>query len=403
MGPTPVTSRRRWRRRPRKLTVVVAVVAVVVVALVLWTVHGADEYYAISPGSAPVVSASASCRSSGGGNLSLPGGRACVRLGVPASLVHKSDGSIMMVDVLLGQSTPWQYLLDKLGLLHHVEDGTVLVPNSEILGTTPASQLGCQGDQQMTDAQDAAAVVALQTLGYKVAEDDLGAQVDEVAGSSPAQAGGLHCNDLIVSIDGKPVRTAADLSAVVATLAPGDVAHLEVERAGKDGATQKKELSVKLGTTPAADRSSDPNKAFLGVELETRSSFTYPFALNVNVGAIGGPSAGLALTLGLLDSLSGGKLTGGHRIAATGTMDFQGDVGAVGGVQQKTVAVRRAGAQYFFVPVANLADTKGETGSMKVFAVSSLAQVVKDLESIGGKLPASAHLPTQAQASSGGS
>jgi PDZ domain-containing secreted protein len=134
-------------------------------------------------------------------------------------------------------------------------------------------------------------------------------------------------------------------------------------------------------------------------------TFTLPFKVDIDVGDIGGPSDGLALTLGLLDLLTNGKLVGGHEVAATGTMDPEGDVGDVGGVAQKTVAVQRAGAQLFLVPPQELAVAGQGAGCragttkvdgrttpievcphMQVKAVSTLTQALKDLAALGGQV-----------------
>jgi PDZ domain-containing protein len=122
----------------------------------------------------------------------------------------------------------------------------------------------------------------------------------------------------------------------------------------------------------------------------TKTVFVYPFDVTIDVGAIGGPSAGLALTLGLLDVLSAGNLTGGYRIAATGTINLDGTVGDVGGVAQKAVAVRKAGAQVFFVPPDELKDALSQAGSMKVMPVATLQQALNDLRALGGHIPQSA-------------
>ncbi len=120
------------------------------------------------------------------------------------------------------------------------------------------------------------------------------------------------------------------------------------------------------GTPALAGQPAAPDQPFLGVASTTQTVFVFPFQVNIDVGAIGGPSAGLALTLGLLDVLSAGNLTGGHRVAATGTINLDGTVGDVGGVAQKAVAVRKAGAQVFFVPPDELKAAQSQAGSMKV-------------------------------------
>ncbi len=151
----------------------------------------------------------------------LPDGTPCARIIVPADQAHPIQGSLYMVDVLVGPATPGQYILSKLGLLHTVESGTQLIPAGEVLGTTPPSQLSCQDAQQMDGATSSAEVVALRQLGYQVKEKDLGAQLDEVAPGSPAAAAGLQCNDLVIAVNAAPVHTANDLVAAIHAAQPG--------------------------------------------------------------------------------------------------------------------------------------------------------------------------------------
>ena len=100
-----------------------------------------------------------------------------------------------------------------------------------------------------------------------------------------------------------------------------------------------------------------------------------------------GPSAGLAFTLGLMQELDPADLTGGLKVAATGTMSIDGSVGDVGGVAQKTIAVRGAGASVFLVPKQEYAVAKSHAGpNLRVYAVSSIAQAIQILESLGGRI-----------------
>jgi PDZ domain-containing protein len=112
-----------------------------------------------------------------------------------------------------------------------------------------------------------------------------------------------------------------------------------------------------------------------------------PFPVTIDSAGIIGPSAGLAFTLGLIAKLDPADLTGGQRIAATGTMSLDGTVGDVGGVAQKTAAVRNAGATVFFVPVPELKVAEAHAGkTLKVFAVANVSQALADLEQLGGHL-----------------
>ncbi|MGB7104633.1 MAG: S16 family serine protease, partial [Acidimicrobiales bacterium] len=119
--------------------------------------------------------------------------------------------------------------------------------------------------------------------------------------------------------------------------------------------------------------------------------------VNINTANIGGPSAGLAMTLTLINELSGGSLTGHHIVAATGTMTVNGRVGAVGGVEEKAVAVHRAGATYFIVPdgggnvdAARAADQPDLT----ILPVTSLKQALRDLQRLGGVKPVALTKPS---------
>jgi len=351
--------------------------------------RGTNGYYVFAPGTAPQITNSPQCRSdAGSGDLVLPDGTPCALISVPANRSHPISGSLYMVDVLVGPANPYQYVLSKLGLLHTFEDGTQLVPKGEVLGSTPAPQLSCQDAQEMAGATSSAAVVALRRLGYQVKENDLGAQLQEVVPQSPAAASGLKCNDLVIAVNGTPVTTADQLVTDIHAAKPGQTIRVTVRRVGSNGKPATITVSARLTGTPAMPgQAADPHLAFLGVALFTDTTFSLPFNVNINVGDIGGPSAGLALTLGLLDLLSNGDLTGGHRVAATGTINLDGTVGDVGGVAQKTVAVRKAGAQVFLVPVQEYAVAKSEAGSMKVYAVSTLQQALADLQALGGHLP----------------
>jgi PDZ domain-containing protein len=370
---------------------VLSVIIVVTLLVAGWKVidHGAQGYYAFAPGTAPRLTSSSQCRANDGGELVLPGGTPCARLSVPAGRSHTLTGSLYMVDVLVGPATPGQYILSKLGLLHTFDDGVQLVPAGEVLGSTPPSQLTCQDTQQMEGSTSAAAVVALRQLGYQVKENDLGAQLYEVAPGTPAASSGLQCNDVVTAVNSVTIHTADQLVSAVHAAKPGQTVRITVRRTGQGGKPVTKTFSVRLGVTPSQPGQPAPAaQAFLGVVSMTQATYAFPFDVTIDVGGIGGPSAGLALTLGLLDLLSDGNLTGGHRIAATGTINLDGTVGDVGGVAQKTVAVRKAGAQVFFVPPQELKTAQSEAGSMKVYAVSTLQQALTDLQGLGGHLTA---------------
>ncbi len=386
-------------QRPKLLVIAGILIILLFAGAVALLKVGADGYYVLSPGQAPVVTASSQCRPAGGGSFSLPGGKPCVQLVVPPGKAHGTTGSIMMVVVYEGKPNPLQYLIYKLGLLKTFEKHVQFVPNKNIIGNGTPQQLDCNNTQQAIQATSAAPVAALRRLGYTVKEEDVGAQIDTVLARTPAAAAGLQCNDLVTAINGTPVRSAEDIGTAIKGLPPGAEVRLAVIRTTSQGSTRPLELTARLSGTPARSGvAANPKKAFLGVESETRTKYDFPFPVSANVGSIGGPSDGLALALGFIDTLDQGQLTGGLPIAATGTIDPDGNVGEIGGAAQKAVAVRDAGAKVFLVPKGNYAEAKREAGSMKVLPVTSLDQALAELQSLGGQLPPpSAHATAVAE------
>jgi PDZ domain-containing protein len=116
-------------------------------------------------------------------------------------------------------------------------------------------------------------------------------------------------------------------------------------------------VTVRRGSdfvTVDAPLTSDSGRVILGIipdpDPPVTTKFELPLDVSIDSGEVGGPSAGLAFTLALLDELTPGDLTGGAKVAATGTISLDGRVGAIGGLPQKAVAVRNAGAKVFMVP-----------------------------------------------------
>jgi PDZ domain-containing protein len=209
-------------------------------------------------------------------------------------------------------------------------------------------------------------------------------------GGTPAY-GVLNVGDVITAVDGKPTLSANALLAVLRTYHSGQTLTMEVSPGGTGA---PKPVSVTLRTTVVdtggTDKQGKPYTVTvdLGIQVEDQVDYTYPFPISINVANIGGPSAGLAMTLGVIDELTGGSLTGGKTVAATGTIDALGDVGDVGGVPQKTVAVERAGATIFLVPPQEYQAAKSkQKPGLQIYAVSTLDQALAVLAAHGGKVP----------------
>jgi Lon-like protease len=312
---------------------------------------------------------------------------------VPHGSGH-TKGHILLTDVFLSQVTLLQYLPDRLN------GDDQLVPGDELVEPgVSTSELTAQGYLEMAQSQTAAKVAALRRLGHAVPEHDAGAVIEATVSGSPAAAT-LRVGQVVTAANGMPTPTACALTTVLHNVPSGGLVSLEVEQDkltpdGRQTPGPTMRRTVRLTALPAGDTGQSgcgPGRAhaFLGIETMTQQDFSIPLRVSINTKDIGGPSAGLAMTLGILDALSGGHLVGDKTIAATGTIAPNGAVGDVGGVPQKTIAVERAGATVFLVPPEELAAAQSKAiPSLHVYAVSTLNQAISVLEHLGGRLPAS--------------
>lgn len=205
-----------------------------------------------------------------------------------------------------------------------------------------AQQSVQQGKEQMLSSQQTAELVALCHLGYK----DLcsgGVQVVQIEPYSKL-GNALQPGDIITAVDGTPVVSPDSLRAALESKAPGSRFTLTIHHG-----TQT--LTRTVPSVPAPDQ---PSRAALGIAIAAAPPLSMPNKLpvdiKINPGNIGGPSAGMMFTLGILNRLSPDDLTHGYKIAGTGTISLDGSVGPIGGVKQKVIGAEWAGANYFFVP-----------------------------------------------------
>ncbi len=289
-----------------------------------------------------------------------------------ASNTPKS-GHILMTDVSLGPVSSVQWLFDKMN--SNVE----LVPSSAILGNTPPSSFIPTQLDEMKQSKQAATVAALSYLGYDLNIIN-GAIIAGIAKVSVVSSV-FHVGDLITKVNNTTVTSARQFVTVISNFKPKDAIRISyipaalVANRGSSASVTKTVL-VTLGSRPG-----DASKPYLGVNITDGVSYNTPFKVAISTPGIGGPSAGLAFTLGIIDRMEGGGLTKGNTIAATGTISPNGSVGDVGGVPQKTIAVERAGAKLFLVPPQEYkAALSKDTPGLKVEAVSTLKQAVADVE-----------------------
>jgi len=303
---------------------------------------------------------------------------------------------IMLADVFEQQLTVLTWIAAKFQ--SHVQ---IITVNQLVQPGVSTAELSAQGYLQMSDAKQAAEAAAFRVVGWSVPSTRTGAVITAVVEGTPAYAGGVHVGDEIIGVNATAVRSTCQLVGAVHALAPGTAVTLRVERVkitNNGVLSYASPSSIKLKTARVAGSvkiSGCPgvtglDRSEIGVDAEDGFHYTLPATVSINTANIGGPSAGLAMTLALINELSRGSLTGHHVVAVTGTVDAQGDVGPVGGVEEKAVAVHRAGATYFFVPNGGgdvAAARDAHQPGLKIIPVTSLQQVLSELRSLGGAKP----------------
>jgi PDZ domain-containing protein len=276
--------------------------------------------------------------------------------------------------------------LSALDALVGVLDPDVDVLNrEEKFGTITPSEQRRLGFQAMASAKQIAEYVALNRLGYDVSIA-YGKLIIErlVCEDAPRPLSAclqLNPGDTITAFDGIDIPTLSDLMPIIADYSPGDVVEVTITpHKTTDSVTKKIELMVSPD---------DPDRTIIGVWPADTRTVDLPFEVDIDTDSIGGPSAGLSFTLALLDELTAGELTGGVKVAATGTIDGDESIGAIGALRQKTVAVKASGATVFLVPSAQtpeeLSAARRVAGSkLRIVPVANLTEALKVLEELGG-------------------
>ncbi len=276
---------------------------------------------------------------------------------VPGERRGNEEGGIYMVDILVRKAS----LLERI--FPAVESGATLVPehfvNPEGLSEEERHR---ESLGEMSVSQKIAVAVALRSLGYKVPTNT---EVADVERGAPAD-GKLRRGDIILNARGTAVRSPVDLFDIMRAHRPGDPVQVTIRREGR-----VHELEV--GTRAADD---DSDRAVMGVFVEVE--IDPPVNVRIDAGDIGGPSAGLAFALDIVDEL-GRDVDRGRRIAVTGALGLDGTVDAIGGIKQKTIGAREAGAEVFIVPRGNAKEARSYAEGLEIVAVRSFADALARL------------------------
>ncbi|MFC4140345.1 MULTISPECIES: PDZ domain-containing protein [unclassified Microbacterium] len=224
-----------------------------------------------------------------------------------------------------------------------------------------------QNAELMVNSQHEATAAALTELGY-----DVGAKVEVVDAIEGTPADGvLEAGDVIVAIDGQEVSSAKVLREEVQK-SEGEPVELTVDR---DGTEQQVSL------TPEKQEAGGKTTWLIGISLTT--AYDFPIDVTIQLDNVGGPSAGMMFALGIIDTLTPGKLNGGENVAGTGTIEADGTVGPIGGIRQKLYGARDAGATIFLAPESNCDEVVGHIpDGLDVYSTATLEDSLHILEVI---------------------
>ena len=280
------------------------------------------------------------------------------------------SGGIYYVDVVVRKASMLEELVSALR-----PEGADLVPEEDLV--PPGSSFRERRRQNirlMDRSEEVAAAVALRDLGYDVDAEPEGALVVAISPGAPA-AGKLAATDVVVAVDGAAVRTPDDLRRLIAKHEPGETVRLRV-RSG--GATR----DVEVGTIESSE---EPGRPIVGIQVEQFADIQLPISVEIDLGGVGGPSAGLAFALDVVEELRG-NVDRGLRIAATGELGLDGSVAPIGGVKQKVIGARRSRADVFLVPAGdNAVEARRHAGDLRIIPVESFGQALRALATLPRK------------------
>ena len=274
------------------------------------------------------------------------------------------DGGIYFVDVLVRKATALERIWPGSRVGATIVPGDQVKPPGVSEGERRREEL-----QEMKMSQQVAAAVALRSMGYKVIATPIGARIEFADSEAPA-GGKLLPGDVVTAIDEKRVRGPSGLRAAIRAAGTTHDLKLTVKRGSKT-----------LETTIRPERGPD-GRPVIGVIVSQAASIKLPLKVEIDTGNVGGPSAGLAFALDVVEEL-GKDVDHGNRVAVTGAIDLDGHVGAIGGVKQKTIGVERAGIKVFLVPAGeNAREARKYARNVRIIPVTTFQQALRQLATL---------------------
>ncbi|KAA6453609.1 SepM family pheromone-processing serine protease [Bacillus swezeyi] len=272
---------------------------------------------------------------------------------------YSEKGSFSLMTVKVGPANPLTYMWAKVRPYHEILPEYNFKQEGESDQEYMKRQL-----QMMRDSQENAMIAAYKRAGKEVTYSFDGVYAMSVVPGMPAE-GKIEAGDKIKKADGKTFQSAESLVRYIESKKAGHTVKIVIER-------DKKEKTYDMKLKPFKD---DPTRAGLGVSLITDRDVKVKPEVKMDIENIGGPSAGLMMSMEIYNQLTKEDETKGHHIAGTGTIDDEGKVGPIGGISQKIVAADQAGADIFFAP-----NEGGKKGSNYEEAVETAKDIKTDMK-----------------------
>ena len=244
----------------------------------------------------------------------------------------KQKGKYMLVYVSICQASPASFLAS------FFMPFTDRLSKSELLGDSNAKEYDMVQQYYMDDAVNEAQYVALKKAGKQVSRKYVGMYVMSVAKNSNFK-NKLQIGDVVTAIDGKHYNSSQEFIKLISKYRSGKEITVTYLHNGKP--KRAKGQTIMLDSV---------HRAGIGITLADRTEVSSPIKVSADMKGIGGPSAGLMMTLAIYQQVTGLNLRQGQKIAGTGTMNADGSVGDIGGIDKKVVSSSKAGAKIFFAP-----------------------------------------------------
>jgi len=276
------------------------------------------------------------------------------------------EGNLFQLTVRRDEANALIYVWSLLNDSYDLYPKEVILPD----GVTP-KELSEISIQNMRASENVAIAVALKYLGYEIDTKGDGVLVVGLLDNSPVKDK-LKKSDLLNSINNIEIFSATEFISTLRTYSIGETVSIGLLREVEG---VKEQIYIETTLIEHVEYQGEPMVGFLATTVNER--FDFPFEIDIKTGNVGGPSAGLMMALNVYNNLIPEDITNSMIVAGTGTIEIDGSVGPVGGIKQKIIAAKRAGAELILVPVANFEEaSQFETDKTAIVAVDSFDEAL---------------------------